>query len=231
MDKNILIIGNKKELVHALIREYIRNNDKIITNQEFSQAGIETDSDNHKSGTPHNPSILNVKLNLRSPLSVRSFVLEGLNAFGAIDRAVMTCSLGEENRVLHDLPVMDIERRIDQEIKGVFFALREIISFFWKRRKGTISIVLHTSRASILLPLEAAVYGSLKEMTESIFTQYKNEPLSINAFESNSENIDDFASFIIKNIEEKGERSFGKWFRHSEKSGFLSGISFPNLGR
>ena len=90
---------------------------------------------------------------------------------------------------------------------------------------------IHSKRSSILLPLEAAVYGALKELTESIFTQYKNEPISINAFESTSNHTENFADFLIKTVDERAEKTYGRWFRHSDKIGLFNNISIPGFTR
>lgn len=241
MARTVIVTGSSRELVHSLIRGHLLENDNIITNIPFTTAGNSGGEDNNGSSgsgsgagsgaetEPSSTGVLNAEVNFRSPLSVRSMILKGLNTFGELHEALITFSFGSETRVIHDLPLTDIEKRIDQEIKGKLFLLKELITHFWKKQHGSIAVILHTARASALLPLDAAIYGSIRELTESLFTQYKNEPLSINGYESFSPNTEDFASFILKIQREKGERSKGKWFRHGDKQGILSGLSFPRI--
>jgi hypothetical protein len=214
MARTVIVTGSSKELVHGLVRGHLLENNTIITNIPFNN---------------DNSDVLNAEVNFRSPLSVRSMVLKGLNAYGELHEALITFSFGSETRVIHDLPLTDIEKRVDQDIKGKLFLLKELITYFWKKQRGSIAVILHTTGTSALLPLDAAVYGSIRELTESLFTQYKNEPLSINGYESFSPNTDDFASFILKTQKEKGEKSKGKWFRHGAGGGFLSGLSISRI--
>jgi hypothetical protein len=53
----------------------------------------------------------------------------------------------------------------------------------------------------------------------------------INGFESTSSDLEDYAGFIIKTLDERGERAGGKWFKHSEKTGLFQNISIPGLSK
>jgi NAD(P)-dependent dehydrogenase (short-subunit alcohol dehydrogenase family) len=288
MEKTVVITGNDKEFVHALIRGFLLKNYNVLTTVEFHGSGnlrqagparhdhpqhdhragstpenqenqpeksdlqarqaesaqpdrqTQQEPEGHPEGSkqkdqpqgpPEQESVHTYTLNNRSPLSVRSLMLEGINTFGSIDEAVVTYTFGEENRVLHDLPVTEIEKQVDATIKGAIFLLKELIAHFWKQQKGTLSIVLRNKRSGILLPLDALEYGALRELTESVFTQYKNEPITLNGFESGSGNIDDFVAFIFKTLQEKGSKTNGKWFHHSGKSGLLNSLSLPGLSK
>lgn len=229
MANTVLVTGDNKDLIHALIRGFLLKEYKVITTVPFHKPGLNTGGTDDSSGDSNSKTVLNVEHNLRSPLSVRSLVLKTLNTFDSLDHAILVRSIGEENRVLHDLPIADIEKQIDIGIKGNVFLLKELVDYFWKHQQGTISIVLHIKRSNIFLPLDAIIHGALKELMESMFIQYKNEPIVITGFESHSSDFEDYAAFIIKTLNDRGEKSNGKWQKHSEKTGLFQNISIPGI--
>jgi hypothetical protein len=83
----------------------------------------------------------------------------------------------------------------------------------------------------VLTPLDAAAAGSFRSLSESVFTYYENEPITVNGFESQSSKYAEFARYVISTNRDRGSRTHGKWYRHSERGGILSGLPFPGSKR
>lgn len=251
MKKTVLLAGKSTELLEELAREYLKAGYCVAASLDADRASLakytepgqseenseaapgKTDkaaqsasSDTPSKGNRAVNPVLAFELNRRSPLSARSFVLRTVTRFGGIDEAVVLNTAEGENRPLHELPAAAIEEPVDNAVKGSFFILRELLSHFWERKAGLLSLVSTSYGSEILTPLDAAAAGSFRALGGSIFTYYENEPITVNGFESQSSKYDDFARFVISTNRDRGSKSHGKWFRHSERGGILAGISF-----
>ena len=240
MKKTVLLAGKSSELLEELAREYLKSGYYVAASLDSDRAslakytepgqpdeGSESASDEPVSEEQSsiNP-VLVFELNRRSPLSARTFVLRTVTRFGGIDEAVLLNTAEGENRPLHELPAAAIEEPVDNAVKGSFFILRELLNHFWERKAGLLSLVSYSYGSEVLTPVDAAAAGSFRSLSESIFTYYENEPITVNGFESQSSKYTDFARFVISTNRDRGPKSHGKWFRHSERGGILSGRPF-----
>src|SRR6056297_1165593 len=119
---------------------------------------------------------------------------------------------------IHNLGLASIDSYIDNYVKGGLYFLREVLGYFQKRKKGQLSIVIHTSGLEVLPPIDAVGIGGIKTFTDSMFTLYQNEPIMINGFTSDATAPDDYAYFIRNTLTEKARGTHGKWYRHSDRS-------------
>ncbi len=217
MKKTVLIAGKPSPVLHNLTGRYLKENFQVSASSDAEAFNPED----------QNNSFLGFNLNRRSPLSNRSFVLKTLTQFEKIDEAVVIHSAEGENRPLHELPAASVEGPVDNSIKGVFFFLKEVIGYFAKEGKGTLALVSYTYGLDALTPIDAAAHGSFRGIADSLFTYYRNEPINIIGFESQTSDAEEFASFIYTTLREKGEKGHGRWFKYSDRGGFLSGLSLP----
>lgn len=217
MKKTVLITGKPSKLLEQLTRIYLDGNYNVAVTSGTGEGSDET------------LDLLRLTVNRRSPLSNRSCIIDTLSTFEKIDEAITVYTSEGENRPIHDLPTVDIEEPIDSSIKAVFFILKEILAYFWKQKRGILSLVTYTYGPEVLTPLDAAAYGSFHSLTDSLFTYYRNEPIAINGFESQSSRSDEFAAFIKQTVDEKASKSHGKRYKFSDRGGFLSNIQFPGL--
>ena len=213
MKKTVLITGKPSKLLEHLTRLYLGAGWNAAVTSGTADEEAET------------PDLLRVSLNRRSPLSTRSCIIDTLSQFEKIDEAVAVFTSEGENRPLHELPAAEIEELVDSSIKAAFFMLKELLGYFWKQKRGVLSLVLYTYGPEVLTPLDAAAYGSFRALADSLFTYYRNEPVTMNGFESQSGRTDEFAEFIKQTIDEKAGKTHGKWYKHSDRGGFLSNIS------
>lgn len=221
MDRTVLIAGRDNALVFELTKRHLKNNCNVICTLAKTQlpddfGSVEAD---------FSRSLLNLEINWKSPLSVRSILLKGLTKFGSFRESIIIHSPMSEIRPLHDIPMAGIEELIDIGMKGTVFLFKELLSHFWKRKEGFMFPVLYSSGSEVLPPLDAALSGAFAAAVESMFTFYKNEPLILNGFESNTANASEFAEFIVKTIQDKAKTTYGKWFRFSDKPSLFSSLS------
>ena len=69
---------------------------------------------------------------------------------------------------------------------------------------------------------EAAAAAVFRSIGDELFTAYQNEPILLRGFESQTDQLEDFARFVLTGTNEKPERSRGKWLRYGGKSGLFS---------
>jgi NAD(P)-dependent dehydrogenase (short-subunit alcohol dehydrogenase family) len=221
--KTILILGKPSPLLEELTNIYLTRGCTVAVTaaDSHSEACIPAEDEN--------PNLLRLGLNRRSPLSNRACLINTLTAFESIDEAILVHTATGDSRPVHELPAADVEALVDNSIKGVFYSLKEIISYFWKQKRGIISMVTHSYGSDLLTPIDAAAEGSFRAITESLFTYYKNEPVIIHGFESQSPLIAEYAAFISKAVDEKSGKIRGRWFRFAERGKFLSNISIPGI--
>lgn len=169
------------------------------------------------------PQRANYSWNQRSPLGALNLMQQVLNNQKELDEVIVIITPSVENRPVHQLPTAVIEETVDTRLKGHFFLLKELLLYFQDRDHGVINLVFFTDGTEVLPPLDAAVYGGLKEGAASLFKQYQEENLVLCGFQSSTGSVDDFSEYILKNILDKPRNMHGRWFM--DKQGLLGSIS------
>jgi len=214
MKHTVLVTGKNTALGNKLIEGFLSEGFQVI-------ATVESEKDIVTSGEVVDKNIVMLPWNRRSPLSARNVVLGGLNAFGAIDEALILYTPAGDSRQLHELPAPVIEEMIDSQIKSQFFMLKEILLHFQRERKGIMSLIMHTEGTDTLAPLDAMAMSSFEALANSMFTFYQNEPFIVNAFASHTAQAGGFADFIRKTLTEQARTSGGRWYRYPAKGSFF----------
>ncbi len=172
------------------------------------------------------PAPVLVEWKRRTPLSAINALLQAVGAHDRLDEALVLNAPAGERRLLHETATADLEQAVDHWVKGNLFLLREILKLFRRRGEGLLALVNYSPLESggILSPLDSAIWGGFQGLAESLFVSCAEEPFRLNGFESHSDQPGEFADFILENLQEKGGRVSGRWFRHQPRSGFLSGL-------
>ena len=182
-------------------------------------AAIEKDASSvREGGDGDEPQRLDRKWNRRSLLSARNLVLQGLNTFGKIDKAILIHECRQDERSIHELSPTAIDRSIDESLKGIFFLLRELMSYFVRQGTGAVAMVHYSPGDYTKLPLDAAFSAAFHAATDSLCTLYQNEAITINGFECFRERPDDFGKFIRQSLAGRAASTKGKWYRYSAVS-------------
>ena len=214
MGKTFLIAGTWAAVTMELIQGALSRKDRVVAALDpgTAQPPIEPDWEKNLRYLPWSR---------RSPISSKTFVLNGANAFERIDEVLLVYDPGEGSRVLHETSLADIEENLDENLKGYFFLLKEVFTLFEKQRSGTISLIFCDKGAEMLPPLEAASAGAFRALVPSLQQDYQNEGFLIRGFHSTVDQPKDFAQYIL-GFAERTEKTAGRWIKYSGKTGFFS---------
>ena len=178
--------------------------------------------------------------NRRSPLAARTMLTQAAHAVAgqskkvrasergpAAPRPAITdivyvhrCSFG--SGALHELSAPDIERAVDEQVKGRLFLIREAVAALRRDGGGTLSLVLIGEIAAETPPLEADLAAGFLALGRSMFTWYRNEPITIRGFQTDESLLDDFAGRLLEELTTGSAKSAGKWQRFTGRSGLFS---------
>jgi hypothetical protein len=160
--------------------------------------------------------------NRRSALSARSAVLHAVNLFHSLDTAVVVYAPSRDTSPFHEASVVRIEDRVDAEVKGYLFMIREILSCFTRQGRGTLAMVIWDNEDESRSPVEAAASGSFVSVAEAIFTYYQNEPLSIRGFYATGDDPLEISRFVIDGLAEPASpKKNGRWIRYPSRGGLF----------
>jgi hypothetical protein len=216
MERHVLIAGRGSAVLEALAQEALDAQERILRTLDAGQ-------DKPQIAESLAPSTAFTIWNRRSPLSARSVVIRATNVLETIDEAYIIYSSPDEKLLpFHELSPADIELKIDSDVKGYIFLVKEIVAQFSRQRSGTISLVLQHPTAPFGSPLEAAAAASFRSVGEQLFAAYQNEPFVLRGFESTASDLKEFARYLVASGREKSDRARGRWLRYSGKSGLFS---------
>lgn len=221
MKSTVLVSGGDTPLGNSIIQKALTGGFNVVaTAANFSrgkngQRGKETGA---KGGSE---SLVLVPWQRMSPVSARNVVLKAISAGSAIDRAVLVHSLTNERRSLHELPLNVIQELIDLQLKSHLFFAKEVLSYFLKRKSGNLSLVLDVGGLDELATIDNLVAAGFAALADSLMKAYRNEPVSIDAFDTQSSDVEDFASFIVTAAAQSP--TDGKWHHHAQRSGVFRG--------
>ena len=108
-----------------------------------------------------------VSWNRRSALSARSLLLHAQTVCGGISDVVVVYSPVQETTPFHIGAVVSIEDRVDAEIKGYQFLLRELVTVLQAQGSGRLVLAVLDHLNEPPAPLEAAALASFMALARS----------------------------------------------------------------
>jgi len=215
MEQSILIAGNQSKLNSEIAQEALSQKHRVLATYEPESEGpiIPTGLEN---------TLHYVEWNRRSPISSRFVILQALNQQIELDHAILVFSPHNDRIMVQDLPSATIEEKLDFDAKGYLFLLKELINYFMKRQKGSITFVIQNTGPDILPPLDAMLLGSFYNLAESMFSLYENEPLILRGIESRIATNRQVAEYILQTIMEDQPKNRNKWLKYNGKTGLFS---------
>lgn len=156
-----------------------------------------------------------VQWHRRSPVSARNMILKALAAFDAVDALVLLGPPDLGSAPLLRAQASEIEEEVDGWIKGGAFLAREMLAYFARRRAGLLALVAHSGGRSPGVVAQIA-QGAFRGLTEALLreTGAAVDAVVVSGFESTSSNVEDYAAFVHRALDEKARRSTGKLYRH-----------------
>ena len=151
----------------------------------------------------------------RSPVSARNMMLKALAAFDAVDALVLLGPPDLGSVPLLQVEAAAIEEDVDGWVKGSAFLARELLAYFSRRRAGTVALVGQSSLAGAGVTGEIA-RGGFRGLTDALLrtTGAVGEAVVVSGFESTSPNVEDYAAFVHRALDEKARRASGKLLRY-----------------
>ncbi|WP_455381708.1 hypothetical protein [Salinispira pacifica] len=216
MERHLLIAGRGSAVLDALAQEARSAKDRLLRTLDAGQ---------EKPLLPEGQtdSTAYTIWNRRSPLSARSVVIRATNVLEKIDEAFIVFSSADDKfSPFHELSPADIELRVDSDVKGYIFLVKEIVAQFSRQGSGAVSLVLQYPASSLGSPIGAAAVAAFRSIGEQLFNAYQNEPFSLRGFESTSDDAKEFARYLFTAGQEKAEKLRGRWHRYGGKSGLFS---------
>jgi NAD(P)-dependent dehydrogenase (short-subunit alcohol dehydrogenase family) len=222
MTRGILIAGDVSSLFDAIAAEAVKRVECFAAapipsrsaggTREISAPALDL------GGNLPAKSRLLLSWNPGSPISARSLVLAAENRLERIDEAVLVCVPPAINGAAAILDPVDIERMVNDHLKGWFFLVKELSSLFRTRKAGTLALVVPEtakgSRDALPELLGSAAAAAFRSFTQGLLAASFDEPyqtLGFNGADPGEEAP--FAAFIFKTMEEPGRRNSGKWHK------------------
>ena len=212
MEKACLVTGKPGPLFGEIVR--------LAAGRE--RQTLVTRSGHMNPGDGSEESAATVSWNRRSPLSARSVVLHAVNTFGRLDEAIAIYSPAQDPSPFHESSIVGIEDRVDAEVKGYLYILREIVAQFVRQGRGRLVLVLREPPDVTGSPLETVGVGSFVAIAESLQRIYQSDALSVQRFRSTSEEAVGYAHFILDRMERPGGRRNRRWHTFDPRSRLFS---------
>ena len=211
MEQACLVTGKSSELLAEVVREAVAHGRRTT----LARGGpLEL---------PQLEGVSVVSWNRRSALSARSVVLHAQNTHGRLEEAVIVFSPVRDTVPFHESSIVNIENRVDAEMKGYLFLIRELASVFQKQRSGTLLLAVHDYESEVRSPAEAMALGGFMAAAESLQRFYEREPLEVKLCYSQADDTEAYASFILGALDSPPPRRVrNEWLRFAVRGGFFA---------
>ena len=210
---NILLAGTEGDLLSELTEEALAAGNRIAVT---SQAEISKEP----AGLKGKQSLSYIAWNFRSPLSARTVITEAQNALGSIDEVIMVFCADTGKKEFHEMSFADLEKIVDDNIKGFFFLAKEAFVFLQRQKKGILCFAHHDGGVEVLPPPQAAASAAFRAFVSSLFTQYQDEDFGLHGYNSSVGETRGFARFLL--TEMRTEKTSRRWVKFTGKQGLFS---------
>lgn len=158
----------------------------------------------------------------RSPISAKNFILQTLNQFGSLQEAFVIFSPEKEAPSLPDVPVIEIEERIDAQFKGLVFLCRELLALQAQNPLLALNFVVFDEEVNDQPPLASSLYFAFKGLVNGLLLQSQKRALPVWGFESQAPQTEGFSNFILNHPRQDPKASLpGRWHVFGEKKNFF----------
>jgi hypothetical protein len=211
---NILLAGKDSVLLSGLTAEALAAGNRVAVTSAPEAAPF-----SEEPGETRN--LRYIAWNPRSPLSARTVITETRTAFETIDEVIIVFSADTGRKEFHELSFADIEKTVDEDVKGFSFLTREVFGALQRQKKGILSFAHYDGGAEVLSPLQAAASGAFRSFGSALFAQYQNEPFTMYGYYSSLGDSGTFAQFLM-NLSGRTEKTARRWVKFSGRSGLFA---------
>ncbi|MDR2193031.1 MAG: hypothetical protein LBP19_00950 [Treponema sp.] len=210
MTRGIFIAGNNSPLLTALAIEAAKRVDHFVA------ALIPDGSDRLLPVS----SVEMAHWNPGSPIAAKALAMAAENRLRQINEAILVCAPPVSCKEKGQLNHTEIESFVQDQIKGWFLLVKELVAYFRVRKAGILSLVLaHTNNETDLLAPSGS--ASFHALAQGLMALAPSELFQTMGFVS-SESSDDvgFAAFIFKIMEEGNKKNNGRWHKFGKLNFF-----------
>ena len=213
---NILLAGTDGGLLSELTEEALTAGNRVaVTTQAFSEAGREAE------GLKGKQSLRYIAWNPRSPLSARTVITEAQNSLGVIDEALVVFCADTGKKEFHEMSFADMEKIVDDSVKGFFFLVKEVFAALQRQKKGALCFVHYDGGVEVLPPPQAAASAAFRAFVSSLFTQYQDEAFTLYGYYSSTAETRGFARFLAELSGTRTEKTSRRWVKFTGKQGLF----------
>lgn len=217
MQRIVLITDIDTPLGYALLKPYIKENEKVIGTVSSGKSDtLVKDLDKNL--------IDIIQWQRTSPIDTKNLILTIIKKYKKLDEALIIQSIQSAALKLHETPVTEIDKSIDSLLKGLFFLCREIIKTYLSRQAGILLFINYLNTPQGPSPISEAIKNGIDGFIGQLFRSYQKERFILNSIESSYVDADILSAFIYKNIKERLRQSSGKRLRFQQKIGLFSGL-------
>lgn len=160
--------------------------------------------------------------NPASPVSARAVVVGAENRLVRVDEAILVCAPFAVRRRPDELVPAEMDRLVDDLIKGWYFIVRELAILFRARGKGSLVFVLAEAgtaggRDEIPDLFGAAAAAAFRALAQGLLAASFKESYDVLAFSSDEPGAEDgLGEFVFKTLDEDRKRNTGKWHKYGK---------------
>ena len=223
MTRGILIAGNSSSLFSAAAAEAAKRVESFASVEIPNRFLVPDGRDVLPSQAEIAGGTISLSWNPASPISARTLVLSAENRMEKINDAVLVCSPPAVFKTAETLTPQEVDILVNDQIKGWFLLIRELVLYFRRMGAGSLSFVapeINTGGGTKNTPVDLlgpAASASFQSFAQSILASTVNEPFQVmgfTGFEAGSEA--EFTSWFFKIIDESAKKNSGRWHRYSK---------------
>ena len=168
-----------------------------------------------------------VSWNRRSPLSARTLMLTVLNSFPSVDDVLVLEPPCAVDGQLADAESAAVEKAFD-DARGPVFLAREMLLHYRQSPGGVLCLV---SRGRAAGAVESGMRELFRGVASALLAEAGPGSTStvVNGFQQGDADVEEYAAFIDRTLEDKGRKISGRWFACPSRGGLL-GMKLPRRG-
>ncbi len=207
MSQVVLIAGSETLLGRKIVEKELARGNRVVAPVSSSRES--------GSGESSRDNLLVIPWNRTSLFSAKTVIQETVRKWDTPDRVYILDGKSRESDPFSDLSLADLDRIVDQELKGFLYLSHLIINLLKKKNGSSLFFVrqFSTGRES---GLDSGCAAFFKEMADGIMAEGE-ERISLCGFLSQTSNADVCAESILEYAVSLPDKARGEWLRIGEK--------------
>jgi hypothetical protein len=221
MTRGILIAGNESSLFAAAAAEALKRAESFASVLIPNRFTLPERGNVPPVKPEAGEGAIPLSWNPASPISARTVVLAAENRLGQINDAILVCSPPAVFKTAEALLPEEIDFFVNDQIKGWFFLVRELILYFRRFGSGSMSLVVpeinHDGKNAQTELLGASAAASFRTFAQSTIAASVNEPFLLTGFTGSEAGTErEFADWLFKIVDEQARKNRGRWLKFSK---------------